>query len=138
MKFTTVAINTALWLMVGELVLHPVLNDAKDVTFTRVGAIYPDSARLVVRYPHTNATDATVRILWRQVPVNGEDPWSHGPSMNLTAANDWVSTAPLEGLWPSTAYECMSDALSPNAVLTRGQISLAMWTATSYHIPPDP
>lgn len=105
MKLAVLAINIAIWMMVGEFMLHPVLDPAKDVIFTRVGAIYPDSVRLVVRYPHPNATEAVLRILWRQ--TDSEEPWSHGLPLNLSSGRDWVNTATIGGLWPSTSYECM-------------------------------
>lgn len=101
-----VLINTILLLMSADLVLEPYVDNATDVTFTRIGAIYPDSARIVVRYPHENATVAVVSVLWRQATAYGNGAWTAGPAVNLTAANDWTSTGVLDGLWPSTHYEC--------------------------------
>ncbi|KAI0340220.1 hypothetical protein BDW22DRAFT_450134 [Trametopsis cervina] len=100
-----VLINTILLLLYADLVLEPYLDDASDVTFTRVGAVNPDSVRLVVRYPHDNTTDGLVNVLWRQVDTHGASEWTVGPSLNVTKANDWVSTTTLDGLWPSTRYE---------------------------------
>lgn len=96
-----------LFLFALEFVLYPVIDDAADVVFTRIGAVYPDSAKVVVRYPSSevNATDRQVRLLWRQ--ASGlEATWNSGPEVNLTADHDWVDTARLTGLWPSTNYEC--------------------------------
>ncbi|KAI0086688.1 PhoD-like phosphatase-domain-containing protein [Irpex rosettiformis] len=101
-----ILINTILLLLVVDLVLEPYLDDAKDVIFTRVGAVYPDSARIVIRYPHENSTDgALVIVLWRQITLYGDPVWTSGPTVNLTQENDWVSTAVLDSLWPSTDYE---------------------------------
>ncbi|KAI0693874.1 PhoD-like phosphatase-domain-containing protein [Cytidiella melzeri] len=101
----TVLINTVLLLCSMDFVLESYFDDARDVTFTRVGAIYPDSARIVVRYPHENTTNALVSVLWRQVTAYGDSAWTAGPTLNLTKENDWVSTSSLVGLWPSTNYE---------------------------------
>lgn len=101
-----VAINTVVLLLAADFVLYPVLDNAKDVVFTRVGAVYPDSAKLVVRYPIANATENQLHILWRQVTSAPDSPWVVGPTVHLTAAHDWVDTVRLDGLWPSTSYEC--------------------------------
>lgn len=86
--------------------LESYFDDAHDVVFTRVGAVYPDAARIVVRYPNENATDALVNVLWRQVTAYGNPAWTAGPTVNLTQERDWTSTGTLDGLWPSTNYEC--------------------------------
>ena len=89
-----------------DLVLEPYFDDARDVIFTRVGAIYPDSARIVVRYPHENTLNATVSIVWRQITAYEDSAWVTGPIVNLMQDNDWISTGVVDGLWPSTNYEC--------------------------------
>ena len=101
-----VAINTIVLLLAADFVIYPALDSAKDVVFTRVGAVYPDSAKLVVRYPVVNATESQLRILWRQAPSTSDSAWHAGPAVHLTAEHDWVSTVTLDGLWPSTSYEC--------------------------------
>ena len=81
------------------------------MVFTRVGALYPDAAKIVVRYPAVNATERKVRIAWRQAALNDaspEDSWISGPILDLTSTNDWVSTAKIDRLWPRTLYECAS------------------------------
>ncbi|GJE97915.1 PhoD-like phosphatase-domain-containing protein [Phanerochaete sordida] len=107
LNIANLAINTVLFLFALDFVLYPAYDDAADVVFTRVGAVYPDSAKLVVRYPlnEANATENHVRVLWRQVSALENSAWHVGPVLNLTAADDWVSTASLGGLWPSTNYE---------------------------------
>jgi alkaline phosphatase D len=100
------------------------------VTFTRVGAVYPDAAKVVIRYPPVKPSKLTqvsgnitaaevvesiddrlneVRIQWRQFPTTPAsvqtENWKDGPIVSLTAENDWVSTVRLSGLYPSTIYE---------------------------------
>ncbi|KAI0075810.1 hypothetical protein K474DRAFT_1355853 [Panus rudis PR-1116 ss-1] len=104
-RILTFAINTLLLLAAADLVIYPILDDASDVVFTRVGAVYPDSVKIVVRYPQQNATKNVVHLAWRQVTGDNSSIWVPGPSVNLTAAQDWTSTVRLGGLWPSTPYE---------------------------------
>ena len=106
MTYLNVAINTIIVLLAVDFIVYPVLDNAKDVTFTRVGAVYPDSAKLVVRYPVPNATESELHILWRQITSSQETTWHPGPAVNVTADNDWINTVRLDGLWPSTSYEC--------------------------------
>jgi alkaline phosphatase D len=125
-----IAANFVILLFGLEFVLTPYFDTASDVAFTRVGAVYPDSIKISVRYPaaEINATENTVRVLWREktpeqevvTEVHTEDnttetrtettkielPWKDGPLLTLTAEDDWVGTANLKGLWPSTKYEC--------------------------------
>ncbi|CAL1703852.1 unnamed protein product [Somion occarium] len=100
------AINTLLLLAAAEFVVYPVLDKATDVTFTRVGAVYPDSVKIVVRYPHHDTNETQVQVVWRQASDSQVIPgWKTGPIVNLTEHNDWVNTVRLTGLWPSTSYE---------------------------------
>ena len=111
LRYANLAINTLLLLAVAEFLLVPYFDDASGVVFTRVGALYPDAAKIVVRYPPTtNATENLVRLSWRQLDKKGstDAPWREGPLANLTAQSDWVGIVRLPGLWPSTTYECMS------------------------------
>jgi alkaline phosphatase D len=97
--------NTLMLLAAVDSVVQPLLDSASDVTFTRVGAVYPDSAKIVVRYPESNATEHRVRILWREARSNN-DKWRNGPVLKLNHESDWVNTGLLSGLWPSSSYEC--------------------------------
>lgn len=109
LRIVNFVINTALLLASIEFVVTPWLDNAAAVTFTRVGALYPDAAKVVVRYPLQNATEHHLRVLYRQVGQidTGETlNWKEGPSVNLTSDTDWISTVRLGGLWPSTSYEC--------------------------------
>ena len=108
-RLANLAINTLLLLAVAEFVAVPYFDDASSVVYTRVGALSPDAAKIVVRYPPSdNATENIVRISYRQATSSTTSPWREGPVVNLTAERDWVQTARLTGLWPTTTYECMS------------------------------
>lgn len=110
LRRANLVLNTLLLLATAEFVFFPYFDSASDVVFTRVGALYPDSAKIVVRYPSTNATENLVRIVWRQADDKTESdaPWREGPVANLSAEHDWVQTVRLQGLWPTTQYECES------------------------------
>lgn len=87
--------------------LYPVIDHASSVTFTRVGALYPDSAKITVRYPQVGANETQVQVVWRQASTNNVQPaWKAGPTAQLSEQRDWVNTVRLNGLWPSTTYEC--------------------------------
>jgi hypothetical protein len=104
----TLSINTLLILLAADFVLTPVIDSAVDVTFTRLGAVYPDAAKITVRYPlsGTNATEHNVIILWRPATAAAAEPWSDGPTLQLQPNFDWTNTTKLTKLWPSTEYEC--------------------------------
>ena len=101
-------INTLLLFAVAEFLLYPFSDSAIDVVFTRVGAIYPDSVKIVMRYPKVNATQNAVKVLWREDKGHAdlEVGWMDGPILPLTDDADWVGTVNLGELWPSTKYEC--------------------------------
>ncbi|KAI0648220.1 PhoD-like phosphatase-domain-containing protein [Trametes meyenii] len=108
LRWVNLTINTLLLLAAGEFVFFPYFDSASDVVYSRVGALYPDVVKLVVRYPAAaNATEHLVRVAWRQTDGNADTdaPWREGPLANLTAEHDWVRTVTLQGLWPSTSYE---------------------------------
>jgi hypothetical protein len=104
------AVNTLLLLAAVEFVTHPFFDPAREVVFTRVGAVYPDSVRIVVRYPERNALESHVRVLWREYKDRAalEEGWRDGPVLTLMEKDDWVSTINLRSLWPSTTYQCES------------------------------
>lgn len=113
-RSTHLAINTLLLLAAVEFVLHPFFDPAADVVFTRVGAVYPDGAKIVVRYPELNATETKVKVIWREFKEGAsiDMGWRDGPIIELTEQDDWIGTGKLSSLWPSTAYEC--ELLCPN------------------------
>jgi len=104
----TWTINTILILLAADFVFTPVVDSAADVTFTRVGAVYPDAAKIVVRYPisDANVTERDVLILWRPATAAAVEPWTDGPIVHLQPESDWTNTTRLASLWPSTEYEC--------------------------------
>ncbi|KAF9007937.1 PhoD-like phosphatase-domain-containing protein [Cyathus striatus] len=101
-------LNLVLLLFSLDLALTPFFDSAEDVTFTRIGAVSPDSAKIVVRYPPNSAEETFNEILltWREIRAPGEEmDWSNGPLVNLTADTDWTQTIKLSNLWPSNDYE---------------------------------
>jgi alkaline phosphatase D len=104
-------INTFLFLAVLDFALTPFIDTASDLVFTRVGALYPDSAKIVVRYPNANATEHTLLLLYRETPTDtlqSSPPWKHGPHLHLNQSFDWIDTVRITNLWPATSYECKS------------------------------
>ncbi|KAI0373348.1 hypothetical protein BV20DRAFT_963192 [Pilatotrama ljubarskyi] len=118
LRRANLAINTLLLLAVAEFVLFPYFDSASDVVYTRVGALYPDTAKIVVRYPAVNATENLVRVSWRQAngKTDSDASWREGPIANLTAERDWVQTVNLQGLWPNTQYEYRFEDLNKTAL----------------------
>ncbi|TBU46997.1 PhoD-like phosphatase-domain-containing protein [Dichomitus squalens] len=105
LRLANLAINTILLFAVIEFLAVPYFDDASGVVYTRVGALTPDAAKIVVRYPPSaNSTENLVRLSYRQVKSSPQ-AWREGPIANLTAENDWVQTVRLTGLWPTTTYE---------------------------------
>jgi alkaline phosphatase D len=106
-----IIINTLLFLAALDFVVTPFVDTASDLVFTRVGALYPDSAKIVVRYPKVNATEHTLLLVYRETPSNileSSPPWKDGPHLQLNQSFDWVDTVRLASLWPGTSYECQS------------------------------
>ena len=104
-------INTLLFLAVLDFAIPPFVDSASDLIFTRVGALYPDSAKIVVRYPKVNATEHTLLLVYRETPVNtlqSSPHWKDGPRLHLNQSSDWVDTVRLTNLWPATSYQCWS------------------------------
>lgn len=109
----TWSVNTLLLLLAADFVFTPVFDPATDVTFTRLGAVYPDAVKVVVRYPlfEVGATEHHVRVQWRPVTAVADDRWKDGPILHLSPESDWTNTTKLVKLWPSTEYECTSSPL---------------------------
>ena len=106
-----IIINTLLFLAVLDFAVTPFVDPASDLVFTRVGAVYPDSAKIVVRYPKANASEHTLLLVYRETPSNpleSSPPWKDGPLLQLNQSFDWVGTVRLASLWPGTSYECQS------------------------------
>jgi alkaline phosphatase D len=107
-RITHLVVNTLLLFTAVDFVAHPLFDPATDVVFTRVGAVYPDSVKIVIRYPEFNSTESHIKIVWREYKEMAafEEGWRDGPVVKLEEANDWVNTIGLHSLWPNTAYEC--------------------------------
>ncbi|KAJ8469010.1 hypothetical protein ONZ51_g9274 [Trametes cubensis] len=133
LRTTNFVINTLLLLAAVEFVFYPYFDSASDVVYTRVGALYPDAVKIVVRYPAANSTENLVRVVWRQADGknDSETPWREGPIANLTAERDWVQSVSLRGLWPSTSYEYRFEDLNSTALPYPT-------TPIQFHTAPDP
>lgn len=94
--------------MVVDFTFRPLLNSYDDLIFTRVGAVYHDAAKIVVRYP---GEKDGVRIVWKQFSAavrDNESQWIGGPLVKLSPDQDWVGSAKLGNLWTGTTYQCAS------------------------------
>lgn len=106
LRLSNILINTVLFLVAADLVVTPFLDTATDATFTRVGAVYPDSVKVVVRYPETSHTRPTpFRLVYREITNLNSTTWKDGPQLTFTRDEDWVDTVKVTGLWPNTTYE---------------------------------
>ncbi|KAL0578425.1 hypothetical protein V5O48_003575 [Marasmius crinis-equi] len=100
---TNFVINALLAVAAADLILTPRLDTSLDVVFSRVGAVYPDSVKIVARYPNVAEP---VHISWRELSKsNITKPWKQGPALQLVEENDWTDTVTLKGLWPGSRYE---------------------------------
>ncbi|KAJ7273422.1 PhoD-like phosphatase-domain-containing protein [Mycena rebaudengoi] len=109
-------INALLVLASVEFIATPYLDTAQDLSFSRLGAVSSDSAKISVRFPDVNAT---TQLLFREYKA-GDVPnaWRNGPALVFSPEYDFVRTVKLAGLWPNTSYEY---ALStPNRTLLSG------------------
>lgn len=106
LRLFSLLVNTLLLLVSIEFAAEDYLHDAPDAMFTRLGAIYPDSVKLAVRYPHHNDP---IHIVWRKVRESSDpqaQPWTLGPPIMLSEVDDWVNSTTISPLWPNTVYEC--------------------------------
>ncbi|KAI0060520.1 hypothetical protein BV25DRAFT_1917618 [Artomyces pyxidatus] len=69
-KLATFAINTTLLLFAADFAFYPSLDTASDVVFTRIGAVYPDAAKVVVFI----VTSVPFTSLWTHEAVT--DSWA--------------------------------------------------------------
>lgn len=104
--------NSLLLLSSVEFVIEDYLYDAPEVVFTRLGAIYPDKAKLAIRYPHHQDP---IHVVWRRVRESFDmqaQSWTLGPPVMLSEVGDWVNSTTISPLWPNTIYECKSSGHS--------------------------
>ena len=102
-------INSLCLLATLDCALQPHFDQASLITYTRLGAVLSDSAKIVVRYPpvphllpaasnvSANTSRHDVRVVWREVRSNGNATWKASPLVVLEQSEDWVSTAKLIG-----------------------------------------
>lgn len=105
LRLLSLFVNSILLLASIEFAIEDYLYDAPDVVFTRLGAIYPDKAKLAIRYP--NHKDP-IHVVWREVRESSDlqtQPWILGPPVMLSGAGDWVNSTTISPLWPDTVYE---------------------------------
>ncbi|KAF8311551.1 hypothetical protein DL93DRAFT_2060834 [Clavulina sp. PMI_390] len=112
LKLVGLLINVAMVSMVADFLYRPLFDTHDDLIFTRVGAVYHDAAKIVVRYP---GAEEGVRIVWKQVSGvaaslgatndDWESGWTDGPLVSLSEETDWVGTTKIENLWTSTKYQ---------------------------------
>jgi len=102
LNVANILINSLLLLAAADLALAPFFDPAHHLSFSRVGAVYPDAAKILVRAPFQNNS---LHILYRDT-TTPQLPWIHGPAVDLLPQNDWAHTVRLDNLWPSTPYEC--------------------------------
>ncbi|GLB35224.1 putative phoD-like phosphatase [Lyophyllum shimeji] len=106
LRLSNALINTVLLLVAADLVVTPFLDTATDASFTRVGAVHPDSVKVVVRYPETSHGGPTPsRLVYRESTKLNTTSWRDGPQLTFTQDEDWVDTVKVTGLWPNTTYE---------------------------------
>lgn len=108
LRLTNLLINTVLFVFAVDLVVSPLYQPTNDLTFARIGAVQPDSVKVLVRYPQENATKGVVTVRYRPAQEEGEEgqKWLNGPSVFVSAEDDWIGAATISSLWPSTKYEC--------------------------------
>ncbi|KAG6910883.1 hypothetical protein DXG01_006566 [Tephrocybe rancida] len=105
LRISNIFLNVLLFLAAADFVATPYRDSATDVVFTRVGAVYPDSAKIVVRYPQVNSSSESPRLLYRELSDKDNTAWKDGPLLTLTSDQDWVDTVKISGLWPNTSYQ---------------------------------
>lgn len=81
------------------LIVYPHLR-MHDLAFTRIGGVGDSWVNVVTR---ANSNE-TARVIYRSTQPIGS--WQYGPVLAFSPTKDFVSTARLDGLSPSTQYEC--------------------------------
>ena len=106
-SLATMAINIILVLGVVDVVYRgPMLHPSHDLSFTRVGFVSENSAKVLVREP--NATRTPLYVSYRGVSggPDTDDAWKSAGSVYLLSNDtDYTSTVTISRLRPSTRYE---------------------------------
>ncbi|KAF2754684.1 hypothetical protein EJ05DRAFT_468450 [Pseudovirgaria hyperparasitica] len=119
-SYVTLFINIALVLMCYDHVYHgPLLHQAHDLAFIRVGYVSDSSAKLLVREPHLHQLPLTIK--YRRLDPNASSDIGHflgiddgswktastlEPS-DLTDDTDYTATIKINWLSPDTRYQYM-------------------------------
>lgn len=93
-----------------DFITHPIRHPAHDTVFARIGAVDHNSAKVSVRYPQPESDDLfEVKVVFRALATEsvGQADWIEGPTIELIRDSDWIGSAVISSLWPSTAYQCM-------------------------------
>ena len=105
-SLATLAINVVLVLGVVDAIYRgPMLHPSKDLSFTRVGFVSENSAKILVREP--NASRVPLYVSYREISRSISEPrWHSAESLSLLSGDtDYTSTTTLLRLRPSTEYE---------------------------------
>ncbi|KAJ6606665.1 PhoD-like phosphatase-domain-containing protein [Mycena vulgaris] len=117
LRRATSLINAVIVLMIFDFVATPWVDNASNISFSRIGAVSSDSVKISIRFPTPNAT---AQLLWRE-DSDPPNPWRNGPALSFAPESDYVQTVKLPGLWPATSYEyALADV---NRTLTSGPFS---------------
>ncbi|KAF9792298.1 hypothetical protein BJ322DRAFT_33430 [Thelephora terrestris] len=136
LRLSSLLVNSLLLLASIEFAVEDYLYDAPDAVFTRLGAIYPDKAKLVIRYPHFKDP---IHVVWRKVrgsPDAQIQPWTLGSPVMLSEAGDWVNSTTISPLWPNTVYE-YSLASSDKELLSYPSVPIKFKTFPDPRLPPS-
>lgn len=122
LRLFSLLVNSFLFLVSVEFVAEDYLRDAPDTVFTRLGAIYPDRAKLAIRYPGYRDP---IHVMWRKVRQTSDPQaqhWVLGPSITLSESADWVNSTTISPLWPNTMYECNIFTPPPRCLVSHVQL----------------
>ena len=123
LRLFSLLVNSFLLLVSVEFAAEGYLHDAPDAVFTRLGAIYPDRAKIAIRYPDYKDP---IHVVWRRVSQASDpqaQPWTLGLPITLSESADWVNSTTISPLWPNTMYECnLFTPLFDSLFLTFNQI----------------
>ncbi|QDS68764.1 hypothetical protein FKW77_005020 [Venturia effusa] len=112
----TVLLNFALVAMTLDMVYRaPLLYQAHDLSFTRVGYVSSDSAKLLIREPDSKELPIYVRYRYADSPLKmpsgsgiPDTTWKYAGSITeseLSEETDYTSSAFLRDLHPDTRYQ---------------------------------
>jgi alkaline phosphatase D len=115
-SLVTVLVNLALVGMTLDMIYRaPVLFQAHDLSFTRVGYVSADSAKLLIREPNPKELPIYVRYRYADSPLKSpsghsipDTTWKYAATITgaeLDEESDFTSSAYLHNLHPDTRYQ---------------------------------